>query len=183
MRAASSDAPMIPRRPAAGVAPLWSPQEREAEGQSILGDLARRSFDLASDVLLRAGLVHLGENEDLLLIVLHHIASDHASSALLFAELDQLYTSLRDGTEPSLPDLPIQYADFARWQREQLSGPYLDGLLEYWTQRLAGAPASLQLPADRSRPSVQSYSGRLGEFGLAPEHVAPLRELARGHGA
>ena len=153
--------------------------EREPEGQRILGDLACRSFDLASDVLLRAGLVHLRRDEDLLMIVLHHIASDHASGALLFAELDQLYTSLRDGTEPSLPDLPIQYADFARWQRDQLTGHELDELLNYWTERLAGSPPRLDLPADRPRPSVQSYNGRQCEFALAPDRGAREQAVQR----
>ncbi len=157
--------------------------EREDEAQRILGDLACRSFDLAGDVLLRAGLVHLDEDEDLLLVVFHHVASDHASSGLLFAELDQIYSSLRDGAEPSLPDLPIQYGDFARWQRERLAGPDLEELLDYWTERLTGAPARLELPADRPRPSVQSHSGRLCEFELTPAEAAPLRELARGQEA
>jgi amino acid adenylation domain-containing protein len=157
--------------------------ERAGEAERILGDLARRSFDLSGDVLLRAGLVHLEQDEDLLLIVFHHAASDHASSAVLFAELDRLYGALRDGTEPELEELPIQYGDFARWQREHLSGTYLEELLEYWTQRLAGAPARLEVPGDRPRPSVQSHAGRLVEFELSPAEAAPLRELARGHGA
>jgi amino acid adenylation domain-containing protein len=157
--------------------------ERAGESERILGDLARRSFDLSGDVLLRAGLVHLAQDEDLLLIVFHHAASDHASSAVLFAELDRLYSAMRDGTEPALEELPIQYGDFARWQREQLSGPYLEELLEHWTQRLAGAPARLELPTDRPRPSVQSHSGRLIEFELSPAEAAPLRELARSQGA
>jgi amino acid adenylation domain-containing protein len=153
--------------------------DRSEEAERILGELACRSFDLSGDVLLRAGLVHVGQDEDLLLVVFHHVASDHASSALLFAELDELYSSLRDGTEPALPDLPIQYADFARWQREQLAGPEVDALLDYWTTRLAGAPPRLELPADRPRPSVQSYRGTLREFVLTPDQAAPLRELAR----
>jgi amino acid adenylation domain-containing protein len=157
--------------------------EREDEWRRILGELASRSFDLAGDVLLHAGLVHLGQDEDLLLIVLHHIASDHASNALLFAELDQLYGSLRDSTEPVLPELPVQYPDFARWQREELTGSRQDELLEYWTKQLTGAPARLELPADRPRPGVQSYHGRLCEFVLASEQVAPLHDVARAHGA
>ncbi|MBA3806781.1 MAG: amino acid adenylation domain-containing protein [Solirubrobacterales bacterium] len=157
--------------------------EREQEAQRVLGELACRSFDLAGDVLLRAALVHMAEDEDLLLIVFHHVASDHASSGLLFAELDQLYCALRDGSEPSLPELPIQYGDFSRWQRERLAGPYLDEMVEYWSERLAGAPARLELPSDRARPSVQSHSGRLCEFELTPAQANPLRELARSQGA
>jgi amino acid adenylation domain-containing protein len=161
----------------------YAEPERGAQAERMLGELACRGFDLANDVLLRAGLVHVGEDDDLLLIVFHHLASDHASGSLLFDELDLLYTSLVDGDEPSLPDLPIQYTDFARWQRERLSGDYLDELLDYWTEQLAGAPERLQLPADRPRPSLQSYRGRLCEFELSAQETAPLRELARTHGA
>jgi amino acid adenylation domain-containing protein len=157
--------------------------DRRSEAERLLGDLARRSFDLAGDVMMRAGLVHLDQDEDLLLVVFHHLASDHASSALLFAELDELYSSLRDGVEPALAELPIQYADFARWQREQLKGSYLEELLDYWTRRLAGAPERLALPTDRPRPGVQSYEGQLCEFVVGAERAAPLRELARNQGA
>ncbi len=156
------------------------PEEgRRAEADRILGELAGRPFDLGGDVLLRAGLVHLDRGQDLLLVVFHHAASDHQSSRILFAELDQLYRAVGSGIEPELPELPIQYADFAQWQREQLAGSHLDELLEYWTGQLAGAPARLELPADRPRPGAQSYRGRLWEFDFGPELVEPLRELAR----
>ncbi|HEX3693491.1 MAG TPA: amino acid adenylation domain-containing protein [Solirubrobacteraceae bacterium] len=157
--------------------------ERQAQAEQALAELASRGFDLTGDVMLRAGLVHIDDGEDLLLVVFHHVASDHASGALLFAELDAIYTSLRDGTEPALPQLPIQYADFARSQREQLSGPYLQELLDYWRGQLAGAPERLQLPTDRPRPSTQSYAGRLCEFTLSAEETEPLRELARAQSA
>jgi amino acid adenylation domain-containing protein len=157
-------------------------QEREAEAQALLGDFANRPFDLSADVLLRAALVHLDEQEDMLLIVLHHIGSDHVSSSILFRELEQIYDSLSRGSEPALRDLPIQYADFARWQREQLDGGRLEELLDYWTNQLADAPAQLDLPYDRPRPSSQSYRGRLREFTIAPELAQPLRLQARGNG-
>ena len=156
--------------------------EREAEAQRLLGELARQPFDLSSDVLLRAGLVHVGVDEDLLLIVFHHAGSDYSSGALLFAELDALYTALHDGGEPELPELPIQYPDFADWQRERLTGEFLDELVEYWSGQLAGAPDRLELPTDRPRPSVQSYRGTVREFTIAPTLVQPLRELARREG-
>jgi amino acid adenylation domain-containing protein len=157
--------------------------ERAARADRILGELARASFDLDGEVMLRAGLVHMDVDEDLLLVVFHHVASDHASSGLLFGELDELYRALRDDVKPALERLPIQYADFACWQREQLQGPYLQELLDFWTERLAGAPERLQLPSDRPRPSVQSHEGRLCEFHLTAEEAAPLRELTRGQGA
>jgi amino acid adenylation domain-containing protein len=159
-----------------------APQAREQEMDTLLGALAIKPFDLSSDVLLRAALVHLAPDEDLLLIVLHHIGSDHVSSAILFRELDEIYDALAGGSEPQLPELPIQYADFARWQREQLDGSQLTELLEYWSEQLAGAPERLDVPSDRPRPSVQSYRGKLREFTIDRELAQPLRELARRNG-
>jgi amino acid adenylation domain-containing protein len=156
--------------------------QREEEATRVLAELARRPFDLAGDVLLRVGLVHVGDAEDLLLVVLHHIASDHVSSGLLFAELDAAYTALGAGSDPHLPDLPIQYADYAQWQRDQLSGSSLEELLEYWTSRLTGAPERLDLPSDRPRPSVQSYRGALRDYTIDRADAESLRELARGCG-
>src|SRR5438270_6492112 len=134
--------------------------EAHAEAERLLGELAARPFDLSGDVLLRAALVHIAPAEDLLLIVLHHIASDHVSSALLFEELNEIYDARSSGREPELAELPIDYADFARWQREQLQGSHLDELLAYWTKALAGAPERLDLPFDRPRASTQSYRGQ-----------------------
>src|ERR1700722_10262419 len=120
------------------------PEPREEHAIQLMSELARRPFDLSSDVLLRAELAHLGDH-DLLLLVLHHVGSDHASRKLLFAKVDALYTAGRDGTEPQLPELPVQYADYAQWQRDQLSGPRLEQLGEYWTGNLGGAPERLEL--------------------------------------
>jgi amino acid adenylation domain-containing protein len=155
---------------------------REEKAHAFCAELVNRPFDLGRDTLLRAGLIHVADDEDRLLIVLHHIGSDHVSSAILFRELDAIYTALAAGEEPELSELPIQYADYAAWQREQLTGSHLDELLDYWTSRLQGAPERLDLPFDRPRPSVQSYRGRLREFSIPRETVAPLRELARRQG-
>ncbi|MEA2125487.1 MAG: hypothetical protein QOI80_2269 [Solirubrobacteraceae bacterium] len=154
-------------------------EQREAEAEERLGELVRRPFDLSSDLLLRAALVHLAPDEDLLLIVFHHIGSDHVSSAILFKELDELYRASGNGAEPELPQLPIQYADYAAWQREQLTGRQLEELVEHWTSRLAGVPERLDLPSDRPRPSAQSYKGKLREFSIDSELAQPLRQLAR----
>lgn len=158
------------------------PAEREVKADALLSALAIQPFDLSNDVLLRAALVHLAPDEDLLLIVLHHIGSDHVSSAILFSELDELYAALSTGREPELAELPIQYADFARWQREQLEGAKLEELLAYWTKQLDGAPERLDLPTDRQRPSVPSYRGKLQEFTIATEHAQTLRTVARNNG-
>jgi amino acid adenylation domain-containing protein len=156
--------------------------ERHARATELLAELARRPFDLGADNLLRIGLVHVGAEEDLLLVVLHHIGSDHASSGLLFSELDAAYQALRADREPELPVLPIQYADFAHWQRRHLSGPALDELLEYWRGQLNGAPERLDLPTDRPRPGVQSYRGALREFTIDPGAAQSVRDLARSQG-
>jgi amino acid adenylation domain-containing protein len=157
------------------------PGEREAEAQALLGAFANRPFDISSDVLLRAALVHL-DTEDLLLIVLHHIGSDHASSAILFRELDEIYDAMSKGEARELAELPIQYTDFARWQREQLGGSRLEELLAHWTSRLVGAPERLELPSDRPRPSSQSFRGKLHELTIGPELAQPLRAQSRRHG-
>jgi amino acid adenylation domain-containing protein len=156
--------------------------QREQEAHELLAEFARRPFDLSADVLLRAALVHFSADEDRLLIVFHHMGSDHASTGLLFAELDAIYTALAAGAEPELPQLPIQYADFATWQREQLTGSAFEELIEYWTAQLAGAPERLDLPFDRPRPGAQTYRGKLREFTISSELANPLRELARRHG-
>jgi amino acid adenylation domain-containing protein len=157
-----------------------SPEElRQSEAERLLGEVVGRPFDLNGDVLLRAALVHVAADSDLLLVVFHHAASDHRASGVLFAELERIYDALRRGEEPDLPELPIQYADFAEWQRRQLTGLHLDELVEYWRDRLAGAPGRLDLPTDRPRPAAQSYRGRLREFTLDPELADRLKELAR----
>jgi amino acid adenylation domain-containing protein len=156
--------------------------EAQASADALLGELAGRPFELTGDVLLRAALVHLAPEEDLLLVVFHHMGSDHLAAGLLFAELDEVYRALTDGREPQLPELPIQYADFAEWQRGQLDGDLLEELLDYWTEQLRGAPDRLELPSDRPRPGVQSYRGAWKQLRIPADVVSPLRELARARG-
>jgi amino acid adenylation domain-containing protein len=155
---------------------------RDARAEELLGAFARESFDLGTDILLRAALVHFSDDEDRLLVVFHHMGSDHQSGAILFGELDAIYAALAAGRSPELPALPIQYADFAAWQREHLTGSTLQELVDYWTTQLAGAPERLDLPSDRPRPSAQTYRGRLREFTIGSELSEPLRELARREG-
>ena len=156
--------------------------EAQVRADELLGEHGGRAFSLAGDVLLRAALVHLAPDEDLLLVVFHHMGSDHLAADLLFAELDEAYRALSDGREAELSELPIQYADFAEWQRRRLDGDLLDEQLDYWTTQLEGVPDRLDLPSDRPRPSVQSYRGAWKELDIPAEVVAPLRELARGRG-
>jgi amino acid adenylation domain-containing protein len=164
------------------VADLRGQPDADAAAQQLLAGLTRRSFDLGGDVLLRAGLVHVAADEDLLLVVFHHAGSDYASTGVLFSELDAIYTALALGRDPELPELPIQYADFAEWQREQLTGEQMEELVEYWSEKLTGAPERLDLPADRPRPSTQSYRGEILEFKIDQPLAAALHELARRAG-
>jgi amino acid adenylation domain-containing protein len=156
--------------------------QREQKATDVFAGLVRRPFDLSGDVLLRVGQVHFAEAEDRLLVVLHHIGSDHVSSALLFRELDAIYSAYAAGATPELPELPIRYGDFAAWQREQLTGSHLEELVDHWTSRLRGAPERLDLPFDRPRPSSQSYRGKVREFSIGSEVADPLRDVARRHG-
>ncbi|RUA17454.1 MAG: hypothetical protein DSY55_02140, partial [Clostridia bacterium] len=116
-------------------------------------------FNIEQDAVLRAKLLRLGSQEHILLFTIHHIAFDEWSTTVFVKELGTLYDAFRMGKSPDLPSLPIQYADFAWWQRQQLSGERLQSQLDYWRQQLEGAPSLLELPTDRPRPPVQTYNG------------------------
>jgi amino acid adenylation domain-containing protein len=135
-------------------------------------------FDLSRPPLLRLSLVRLGA-EDALLYVIHHIVSDAWSMGILISELGAAYAALAAGRVPDLPELPVQYADFALWQRDWFERGELTRQLGYWRDRLAGAPAT-ELPTDRQRPPVTSYRGRRFRTSLAAEFAAPLLDLGRG---
>src|SRR6185312_8496952 len=106
------------------------------------------------------------EQEHMLLLTKHHIISDAWSTAVLFRELPVLYEAFLAGKPSPLPDLPIQYPDFALWQREWLQGEVFEQHLTYWKQQLGGAPSVLELPTDRPRPPVQTYQGARHTFVL-----------------
>ncbi|HEX2077791.1 MAG TPA: condensation domain-containing protein, partial [Longimicrobium sp.] len=144
---------------------------------------AVRPFDLAAGPLFRAGLLREDAESHVLLVCMHHVVSDAWSMGVLFRDLSALYGVFREGREPSLPEPPVQYADYAVWQREQLRGEPLERELAYWRQRLSGAPALLDLPADRPRPAVQTYRGAYERVELPAELLERLRALGRGEGA
>ena len=156
--------------------------EAQARADDLLGELVGRAFSLAGDVLLRAALVHLAPDEDLLLVVFHHMGSDHLAAGLLFAELDEPYRALSDGREAQLPELPIQYADYAEWQRGQLDGKCLDELLDYWTTQLAARPTGSTSRATGPARACRAIAAPGRSSTSRAEVVAPLRELARGRG-
>ncbi|MBV9110546.1 MAG: amino acid adenylation domain-containing protein, partial [Gemmatimonadetes bacterium] len=152
--------------------------EREAAVTGIAGEEAARPYDLANGPLFRPRLLRLGD-EDVLLLNLHHIVTDGVSTGVLRRELAALYGAYASGATPALAPLPIQYADYAAWQRNRLQGAELDRLLAWWTERLAGAPALLELPADRPRPAVQRFRGAAETFAFPASLAEPLRALAR----
>ncbi|HEX2090982.1 MAG TPA: amino acid adenylation domain-containing protein, partial [Longimicrobiaceae bacterium] len=155
----------------------------EAEVDRRLREEANRPFDLQSGPLFRAMLLRLSARGHVLLVTLHHIVSDGWSMEILFRELASLYEAFLRGQPSPLPELPIQYADFALWQRERLRGAVLERQLTYWKEHLAGAPAVLELPMDRPRPAVQSFRGALVPVRLEAEVTQGLQRVARREGA
>ncbi|HYG63341.1 MAG TPA: condensation domain-containing protein, partial [Thermoanaerobaculia bacterium] len=151
---------------------------REAEVGHLLATGAWRRFDLENGPLLRAALLRKGATEHLLILDMHHIVSDGWSMGVLIREVSALYAAALAGRPSLLPELPIQYADFAVWQRAWLEAGELERQLGYWRERLAGAPA-LDLPTDRPRPAVQSFRGATLRFEIAPEETRGLETLAR----
>ncbi|HYL98720.1 MAG TPA: condensation domain-containing protein, partial [Blastocatellia bacterium] len=155
-----------------------SQSERDSQSKRIAEEEGGRTFDLCRGPLARARVVKTAADSHALLLTLHHIVSDGWSVGVLNRELGIIYGDFRRGAVDSLPDLSIQYADFAAWQRRWLSGPTLERQLAYWKEQLAGSPALLSLPTDRPRPPVQSYSAERETFDLDAELSARLKAVA-----
>ncbi|HVR96679.1 MAG TPA: amino acid adenylation domain-containing protein [Thermoanaerobaculia bacterium] len=158
-------------------------EPREAEARRLAQAELARPFDLARGPLLRVRLVRVAREEHLVLFTVHHIVSDGWSMGIFYRELATLYGAFAAGQPSPLPELPIQYGDFAAWQRETLQGEALEQHLEYWHRQLAGAPSLLRLPTDRPRPPVQTFRGARQPFHLAGEDAAGLRALAGSEAA
>jgi hypothetical protein len=141
------------------VVDLRSLPEMEWEALRLANAEMRRPFDLTQGPLLRATLLHLGAEEHLLVLTMHHIVFDGWSRGIFYRELVTLYEAFSTGRPSPLPELPIQYADFALWQREALQGDVLAEHLAYWKQQLLGAPAGLELPTDRQRLPLTTSRG------------------------
>ncbi|MEO7455290.1 MAG: amino acid adenylation domain-containing protein [Gemmatimonadaceae bacterium] len=157
--------------------------ERVAEAERIAKAQATTPFDLASDQLMRVTVVKLADADHVLHIDSHHIAFDGWSRDVLFRELSALYREFTGGEAAMLPDLPIQYADYAIWEREHLSGAKLETLLDYWRKQLGDAGFVLELPTDYARPAVPGVGGVTERITLSPELLAGVRALARQHEA
>jgi amino acid adenylation domain-containing protein len=147
----------------------------EAEIQNLINEEAARTFDISTDLMLRATLLEVNSNE-FVLILMHHIASDGWSFGILFDEFVALYQG------NTLPELAIQYSDFAVWQRQYLSDQVLETQLSYWKQQLEGMPTTLELPIDRQRPATQTTNGKTLEFLLPASIGKALKTLSQQQG-
>ena len=156
--------------------PSRPPKFREDEIQKLIVNESQKPFDLASDLLLRASLIRLDAREHILVLNMHHIVSDEWSLGVLFRELSALY----DGSH--LPELPIQYADYALWQRECLQGEILQREIRYWKNQLANDFSPLELPTDHRRPSIQTYHGASKSLSLPKNILDSVNDLGRREG-
>ncbi|WP_420126162.1 amino acid adenylation domain-containing protein [Longimicrobium sp.] len=160
-----------------------SEADRKAEASRRASEEAAQPFDLAAGPLFRAVLLRLAADDHVLLLSMHHIVSDGWSMGVLNRELLALHAAYFGGQQSPLLELPVQYADYAVWQREQLRGPVLERQLSYWRDRLAGAPELVDLPTDHPRPAVQTFQGSTEGIRLSGELLERLRALGRGQGA
>ncbi|CAA9320056.1 MAG: Polyketide synthase modules and related proteins, partial [uncultured Gemmatimonadetes bacterium] len=154
-----------------------------AELERVMVEEAGARFDLERGPLLRVRLIRLAEDDHVLLVTLHHIVSDDWSMGVFAGELSRLYAAFRDGREDPLPALPVQYADYAAWQRRGVQAHVLEAQAAYLTDTLAGPPDVLELPADRPRPARQDHAGAYVEGALDEALTAGVKELGRRHGA
>jgi len=161
---------------------LMPETEREAEARRLAAVDARWSFDLARGPLVRAAVLRLSSEEHVLLLNMHHIVSDGWSSEVLVSEMEALYLGEVTGEEVPLPELPIQYCDFAVWQREWMQGEVLERQLAYWKEQLGDAPRVLDLPIDRPRPPIRSFRGARESFQLSEDVTRRLKALCQEQG-
>ena len=159
-----------------------SPAEREARVLEVAHEEARTPMDLAAGPLVRVRLLRLAADEHICLMTVHHIVSDWYSFNLAWMEIAALYPAFLEGKPSPLPEPPVQYADFAVWQRGWLSGEVLENGVDFWTKELAGFPHVLELPTDRPRPAAQTTRGARAKIALPPERAEAFRALGRREG-
>ncbi|HJX28383.1 MAG TPA: condensation domain-containing protein, partial [Thermoanaerobaculia bacterium] len=155
----------------------------EALALRLAGDEAARPFDLGRGPLLRGLLLRLAEEDHVALLTMHHVVSDGWSMGLLVREIGALYTAFGEGRPSPLPELPVQYADFAVWQHSWLRGEVLENEISFWRQQLAGLPPLLELPTDRPRPTAQSFRGAVRPVLLPAGLTWQAQALCRREGA
>jgi len=160
-----------------------SDHDRETEAHRVAMAEFSKPFDLAQGPLIRMLLIRLAEHHHIVLLTLHHIVSDGWSIGIFVREFAALYEQFSTGSTSQLPELPIQYADFAYWQRQWLEGEILEKQLSYWKRQLADAPATLDLPTDFPRPAVQTFNGST-KFSILPRKIYDrLEVLSQEQGA
>ncbi len=158
-------------------------QSQPLQVEQLLIEAASEPFDLANGSVLRVKLWQVKTDEYVLLLAIHHIAADGWSVGVLIDELSAYYRSFCTGTKADLPDLSIQYADFALWQRQWLTNEVLDRQLSYWKQQLTGVPLLHQLPTDRPRPAIQSFRGGTERLQLDSQLTQQLKKLSQESGS
>lgn len=158
-----------------------SADERASEERRHTDEEFTAPFDLTTGPLIRGRLIQLSDDEHLLLLTMHHIVSDGWSLGVLLRELGTLYTAHLERRQNPLPPLPIQYADYAQWQRHWLTGAELQKQLTYWRQQLRDAPELLTLPTDRPRAAMQTYRGASARIALGPDLSSELKDFSRRH--
>src|SRR5262249_26695188 len=167
--------------PVVDLSPLEA-QDRISEAQRVAIAETERAFDLARGPLFRIRLIRLGGDENLLVLTMHHIVSDGWSLGVFFRELETLYRAFDSGSSSSLPDLKIQYADYAAWQQSWLRGETLERQLTYWKSHLSGAPRVLDLAPDRHRSTIQSAHGAHYRRQISAALTEELNRLSRREG-
>ena len=164
----------------------WNQEEEENQNQKVsyfLEEEGQRAFDFENGPLLRVTVLKLNENENLLVLTEHHLIHDGWTQGVLLREFIEIFTAYSEGKAHGLPDLPIQYADFAIWQRNYLQGEVLDSHLDYWKEKLSGLVPVLDLPADRSRPSIISGEGAMKAFHSSGLLTHQLKDFSRKNGS
>jgi amino acid adenylation domain-containing protein len=158
-------------------------EEQATEAQRLTSEEAQRPFDLAEGPLFRTTLLRVGPQEHVLLLTMHHIISDGWSIGVFVRDFVSLYKAFSQGGFYPLMPLPIQYADFAHWQRQWLTGEVLETQINYWQQQLAGSPALLELPTDHPRPAIQTFRGSIQLFEINQELTKELKQIGHKDGA
>jgi amino acid adenylation domain-containing protein len=157
--------------------------DSEREALQLAAEEGQRPFDLSSGPLLRVLAIRIDAEDHLVVLTMHHAISDGWSMGILLREVRALYTAFCEHKPSPLAELPIQYADYASWQRKCLAGEWLESQLEYWRKQLAGAPPVLDLPADKPRAAVQNFAGATETMVLGQDLSRRLRRLSQEQGA
>src|SRR6202140_2678852 len=157
----------------------FSRSERESEALRIAAEEATKPFDLREGPLIRPVLVHLEPETHFLILTMHHIIADGWSISLLFREVTKSYAAITKNETPDLPDLPLQYTEYAQWQREYMSGEVLTAEIDFWKRKLAGAQTLLDLPIDHPRPATTSWHGATEGLSVPVATLAKMKALAQ----